>query len=72
MYHIKADHFTWNYLYFIVHLKTKDKTDFNGTESAIHNMLESDTISWFPNHKSLRHQKYLEAKKMSSEGDNFE
>ena len=33
--HIESDHSLWNYLYYIVHLQTKDPTDYSGVESYV-------------------------------------
>lgn len=33
--HIERDHNLWNYLYYIYHIKTTDKTEFNGIESYV-------------------------------------
>ena len=30
--HIKEDHYMWNYLYLVVHLREKDATEYNGWE----------------------------------------
>ena len=38
----------WNYLYFIVHLQSKDMTDCTGPESFVKSNLEKDDLSWFP------------------------
>ena len=43
----------WSYLYFIIHLKTKDQTDFNGTESYIYEKLDNDDIQWIPLHRAI-------------------
>ena len=53
MYHILHEHNLWMYVFFIIHLKTKDKTDYNGTESFIHEKLLEEDISWFPLHSSI-------------------
>lgn len=34
-FHIEKDHFWLNYVYFLIHLKQKDPSDYNGTESYI-------------------------------------
>ena len=51
--HIVQDHNLWKYLFYIVHLLAKDKTDYDGTESYIWKQYENDLISWFPLHKSI-------------------
>lgn len=62
-YHIQYDHNVWNYLFFIIHLKQKDPSDFNGTESSIFQCFQNDDMSWFPQHKSIRMKQTLEARK---------
>eukprot|EP00347_Sterkiella_histriomuscorum_P021853 403332539 len=61
MYHILNEHNLWMYVFFIIHLKTKDKTDYNGTESFISDKLIEEDISWFPLHTSiaLEKEKYV-------------
>ena len=38
--HIIQEHNVWHYLYFIVHLKTKDTTEFTGPESYVFKMIQ--------------------------------
>lgn len=47
-YHITNDHDVWQYLNFIIHLKSIDSTDLNGTESYILDMFDAGEFSWFP------------------------
>lgn len=51
--HIKRDHYLWNYIYFIYHLQIKDITDYNGYESYINNLLQTQRYDWFPVMKAL-------------------
>ena len=37
--HITNEHNLWHYLDFIVHLHTKDKTEFTGPESYVYKMI---------------------------------
>lgn len=37
--HIKLEHNIWNYLYFIVLLREKNKTDYTGPESYVAHMI---------------------------------
>ena len=37
-FHISLEHNLWHYLYFIVHLNTKDTTEFTGPESYVYKM----------------------------------
>jgi hypothetical protein len=53
-YHTQEDHDLWQYLNFIIHLKSIDATDLNGTESYILELFEKEDISWFPMQKSQR------------------
>lgn len=38
--HIKAEHNIWNYLYFIVLVREKNKTDYTGPESYVAHMIK--------------------------------
>lgn len=38
--HIKLEHNIWNYLYFIVLLREKNKTDYTGPESYVAHMIK--------------------------------
>lgn len=38
--HIKREHNMWNYLYFMVLLKTKDPTEFTGSECYVSKALK--------------------------------
>lgn len=51
--HIKYEHNLWNYVYFIIYLKSKDPLDYNGTESYIAKKLEKGELSWFPMKRAL-------------------
>jgi len=46
--HISYDHNWEFYLNFIVHLKEKDQTFFNGIELEISNMIKKNDMSFFP------------------------
>jgi len=49
-FHISREHNLWHYLYFIVHLNTKDTTEFTGPESYVYKMTSSKPpdLEWFP------------------------
>lgn len=50
--HIKYDHNIFNYIYYIIFLHYKDKTEFTGMESYIYNMVYNQKdITWFPHDK---------------------
>lgn len=38
--HIKLEHNIWNYLYFIVLVREKNKTDYTGPESYVAHMIK--------------------------------
>ena len=46
--HISRDHNLWNYLYFVVHLKTKDVTEYTGPESFVKGLMSKRNLEWFP------------------------
>ena len=51
--HVENEHNTWNYLYYIVHLKYKNPIEYTGLESTIHHKYMDDDMSWFPIGKAL-------------------
>lgn len=42
--HIKYEHNMWNYLYFIVLVRVKNKTDYTGPESYVAQMIKVCTV----------------------------
>ena len=46
--HIGEQHNMWNYLYFLIYLRSKDKTDCTGAESYVLDHIENDDLSWIP------------------------
>ena len=52
-YHVAMDHETWNYVFFMIHLQVKDKSDMNGVESYIKDKFEAMETTWFPLHRCL-------------------
>jgi hypothetical protein len=46
--HIKIDHHTWNYVYFIVYLFSKDANDLNYAESYALDCINKKDLSWLP------------------------
>ena len=51
-YHIKVDHNIFNYVFYIINLHFKDKTEYNGMESYVYNMVYiHKDIAWFPYNK---------------------
>ncbi|KAF0686010.1 Aste57867_22164 [Aphanomyces stellatus] len=48
--HITEDHNMWSYLYFIVHLQSRDLIECTGPEAYVKILLDKDDVSWFPQH----------------------
>lgn len=51
--HIEKDHNIWYYIYYIVHLRQKDQTEYTGVESQVWERYNNDDIAWFPLHKAM-------------------
>lgn len=46
--HITHDHNMWNYLYFLVHIRGSDPTEFNGPETYVQRLVSQRCLDWFP------------------------
>ena len=44
----------WNYVFFLIHLESKDHSDMNGVESSIAELHDNGELSWFPLLRCLR------------------
>ncbi|XP_063153704.1 inositol 1,4,5-trisphosphate receptor type 3 [Candoia aspera] len=51
--HIKFEHNMWNYLYFIVLVRVKNKTDYTGPESYVAQMVKNKNLDWFPRMRAM-------------------
>ncbi|XP_058499615.1 inositol 1,4,5-trisphosphate receptor type 3 isoform X2 [Solea solea] len=51
--HVKLEHNIWNYLYFIVLLREKNKTDYTGPESYVAQMIKNNNLDWFPRMQAM-------------------
>ncbi|XP_034082094.1 LOW QUALITY PROTEIN: inositol 1,4,5-trisphosphate receptor type 3-like, partial [Gymnodraco acuticeps] len=51
--HIKLEHNIWNYLYFIVLVREKNKTDYTGPESYVAHMINNNNLDWFPRMQAM-------------------
>ncbi|XP_041860303.1 inositol 1,4,5-trisphosphate receptor type 3 isoform X1 [Melanotaenia boesemani] len=51
--HITVEHNIWNYLYFIVLLREKNKTDYTGPESYVAHMINNNNLDWFPRMQAM-------------------
>lgn len=53
VYHISYEHNLWNYIFYILYLKHKEKTEYSGIESYVASNLDNNDISWLPLNKAL-------------------
>lgn len=51
--HIQNEHNLWHYLYFIVLIKIKSRTELSGPESFVHDMIKNKDHSWFPRMRAM-------------------
>eukprot|EP00941_MAST-03F_sp_MAST-3F-sp1_P002830 g2830.t1 len=51
--HIKEEHHMWNYMKYIIHIRQKDKCEYNGVEQYVYDCLEANKIDWFPVNRSM-------------------
>uniref|UniRef100_A0A3Q3WHC1 Inositol 1,4,5-trisphosphate receptor n=1 Tax=Mola mola TaxID=94237 RepID=A0A3Q3WHC1_MOLML len=51
--HIKLEHNIWNYLYFTVLVREKNKTDYTGPESYVAHMIKNNNLDWFPRMQAM-------------------
>ncbi|KAJ3091045.1 hypothetical protein HK102_001865 [Quaeritorhiza haematococci] len=51
--HVKHEHNIWHYLFFIVHLNTKDVTEYTSHESYVADKLAKNDMSFFPVNRAL-------------------
>ncbi|KAJ3106266.1 hypothetical protein HDU97_006717 [Phlyctochytrium planicorne] len=52
-YHIKHEHNIWHYLFFLVHLQTKDPTELTSHETYVTELLLKNDISFFPVNRAM-------------------
>eukprot|EP00004_Rigifila_ramosa_P007532 TRINITY_DN1851_c0_g1_i3.p1 TRINITY_DN1851_c0_g1~~TRINITY_DN1851_c0_g1_i3.p1 ORF type:complete len:2531 (+),score=660.03 TRINITY_DN1851_c0_g1_i3:1073-7594(+) len=55
--HIEHEHNIWAYLFFFMHLREKDHTEFTGQETYVHEMIESNKLGFFPVNKAISLEK---------------
>jgi hypothetical protein len=51
--HIQVEHNLWHYLYFIVLIKIKSRTELSGPESFVYDMIKARDHSWFPRMRAM-------------------
>jgi len=70
-YHINLEHNLWNYIFYILYLKDKEKTEYSGFESYVASKLDSEEIGWFPLNKALSlSDKNLDNEEEESDSEN--
>ena len=51
--HVKLDHNLFNYIFYMIYLYNKDKTEFSGMESYVNDLVFNQRdITWFPINRS--------------------
>ena len=52
-FHVKQEHYQWNYLFYMAYLRDKEVTEYTGIESYVAEKVQNEDISWFPNHRAM-------------------
>nr|KAJ3421656.1 hypothetical protein HK105_002785 [Polyrhizophydium stewartii] len=52
-FHVRHEHNIWHYLFFLVHLSTKDVTEYTSHESYVADKLAEHDLSFFPINRAL-------------------
>lgn len=47
--HVEMEHNLWNYIYYLVYLKNKERKNLNTIESMIIDQWDNNQIEWLPN-----------------------
>merc|ERR1711998_307809 len=54
--HISNAHYTWNYVFFIAYLISKDPDEYNGVESYVNSYYRAENLDWIPQKSSWKIQ----------------
>jgi hypothetical protein len=57
----------WNYLFYIIYLKTKDSNEYTGVESYVFSCLENDNPMWLPTRECCAHTENVMSRNNKSE-----
>lgn len=68
-FHIKEEHNMWQYLYYIVYLRSKDPDYYTGSDQYVMNIIKEEGISWLPLRRALSIKETISAKPTSSKDD---
>jgi len=63
--HIKKEHNMWQYIFFVVHLNTKDPNQFTGPESYVKSMIDNGDVSWFPVNQAIQLAEHIARQEQS-------
>ena len=61
------DHSVINYFFYTFYLEDKDSSEYSGLESYIKNEIDQESISWFPQERSLKIEEWESKHKTSHE-----
>ena len=61
------DHSVVNYFFYTFYLEDKDSSEYSGLESYIKNEIDQESISWFPQERSLKIEEWESKHKTSHE-----
>ncbi|VDO72955.1 unnamed protein product [Schistosoma mattheei] len=51
--HVEVDHNVWNYIYFIIYLRTKLTDDLTGLEIYIDKLIKENEFKWIPRRRAM-------------------
>jgi len=51
--HIRTQHNMWDYISYMIYIRTKDETEYSGLESYIAQLFSNDDLSWIPRGSAL-------------------
>jgi hypothetical protein len=51
--HITEEHNMWDYLFFLIYLKHKDKTEYTGAETYVSEKHQDDDTTWIPEKQAM-------------------
>ena len=61
------DHSVWNYFFYTFYLEDKESSEYSGLESYIKEQIDNESISWFPNGRSLKKEEWESKHKTTHE-----
>ena len=50
----------WNYIFYKAYLQFKPKTELTGIEQDIYDMIQRDSLNWFPIRRYIFQPKYVQ------------